>query len=122
MCAPIPHDPSTNEISALSKTQFSGSGKVHTGKSAVLWALPNSMLPLDGVTLFAYCHSPGLSSHPSPVPGSGGQPKIFVLWVFQGSIVAIWDSWVRLSDYGVPPAPIQTQAFSLRGEGKKWEN
>ena len=75
MCAPIPHDPSTNEISALSKTGFSGSGKVHTGKSAVLWALPNSMLPLGGFTLFAYCHSLDLSSHPNSVPGSDGQPK-----------------------------------------------
>lgn len=53
--------------------------------------------------------------------GVVGNPRegIFMLWVFQRSIVAIQDSWVQLKDYGVPPAPIQTQAFSLRGEGKK---
>lgn len=33
------------------------------------------MLPLDGFALFVYCHSLDLSSHLSPVPGSGGQPK-----------------------------------------------
>lgn len=75
MCSHPTPTPSSNEISALSKTGFSGPGKIYTEKSVVLWASPNSMLTLYGFTLYASHYGPDLSSHPNPVTERGGKPK-----------------------------------------------
>lgn len=75
MCSHTTLTPSSNEISALSKTGFSGPGKIYTEKSVVLWASPNSMLTLYGFTLYASHYGPDLSSHPNPVTGRDGKPK-----------------------------------------------
>lgn len=82
MCVPTRHSPSSNEISALSKTGFLGPGKVNTKKSVALWTLLNSATFL-GFYIVCILHGPDLSSLPSPVSGRGGQPRRvgIVLWV-----------------------------------------